>query len=66
MGASAVTGSSKDWPRKVCAAKGYLSKALLERLWKRGLLFLTGIGRTMKNHLMPLLDKDAVVQTLHH
>ncbi len=29
----------------------------MQRLWQRGLRLLTGIGRTMKNSLMPLLDK---------
>ena len=42
---------------KVFADKGYLSKALLERLWQRGLPLITGIRRNMKNDLMPLLDK---------
>ena len=42
---------------KVFADKGYLSKALLERLWQRGLHLVTSIRRNMKNHLMPLLDK---------
>ena len=50
------------------AAKGYLSKALPERLWQRGLhlLLVTGIGRTMKNHLMPLLDKVLLRKRFHH
>ena len=43
--------------RKVFADKGYLSQALLERLWQWGLHLVTGIGRNMKNDLMPLLDK---------
>ena len=42
---------------KVFADKGYLSKALLERLWQRGLHLVTSIRRNMKNYLMPLLDK---------
>ena len=42
---------------KVFADKGYLSKALLERLWQRGLHLVTSIRRNMKNYLMPLLNK---------
>ena len=37
--------------------KGYLSQALLERLWQRGLHLVTGIRRNRKNDRMPLLDK---------
>ncbi|MCY3536380.1 MAG: hypothetical protein OXG70_00700 [Cyanobacteria bacterium MAG IRC1_bin_28] len=29
----------------------------MERLWERGLHLVTSIRRTMKNHLLPLLDK---------
>ena len=43
--------------REVFADKGYLSKALLERLWQRGLHLVTSICRNMKSYLMPLLDK---------
>ena len=39
------------------SAMGYLSKALLERLWQRGLHLVTSIRRNMKNYPMPLLDK---------
>ena len=42
---------------KIFADKGYLSQSLLERLWQRGLHLVNGIGRNMKNHLMPLLEK---------
>ena len=42
---------------KVFADKGYLSKALLERLWQRGLHLIPVIRRNMKNYLLPLLDK---------
>ncbi|MYI88167.1 MAG: hypothetical protein F4074_06255 [Synechococcus sp. SB0672_bin_10] len=37
---------------KVLADKGYLSQSLLERLWQRGLHLVTGIRRTMINHLL--------------
>ena len=39
------------------ADKGYISKALFQRLWQRGLHLITGIRRNMKNYLLPLLDK---------
>ena len=42
---------------KVFADKGYWSKALLERLWRRGLHLITGIRPNRKNDLLPLLDK---------
>ena len=42
---------------KVFADKGYLSQALLKRLWQRGLHLVTSLRRNMKNYLMPVLDK---------
>ena len=42
---------------KMFADKGYISKALFQRLWQRGLHLITGIRRNMKNYLLPLLDK---------
>ena len=39
------------------ADQGYLSKLLLLRLWQRDLHWVTGIGRSKKNYLLPLLDK---------
>ncbi|MYJ09752.1 MAG: transposase [Gemmatimonadetes bacterium] len=54
---------------KVFADKGYLSKALLARLWRRGLHWVTGIRRNRKNDLLPLLDmvllrKRFIIETL--
>ena len=37
--------------------KGYISKPLFHRLWRRGLHLITGIRRNMKNYLLPILDK---------
>ena len=37
--------------------KGYLSKDLFQRLYKKGLKMLTGIRKGMKNSLMPLYEK---------
>ena len=42
---------------KVFADKGYLSQALLKRIWQRSLHLGTSIRRNMKNYLMPVLDK---------
>ena len=42
---------------KMFADKGYISKALFQRLWQRGLHLITGIRRNMKNYLLPILDK---------
>lgn len=42
---------------KLFADKGYLSKALFERLWRDGLQLITGIRKTMRNYLLPWLDK---------
>ncbi len=49
--------------------RGSMSKSLMQRLWQRGLRLFTGIGRTMKNSLMPLLDKllprkPSIIETL--
>ena len=42
---------------KLYADKGYIGRALFRKLWQRGLHLITGIRRTMRNHLMPLADK---------
>ena len=42
---------------KLYADKGYISRALFNKLWQRGLHLITGIRRTMRNYLMPLADK---------
>jgi IS5 family transposase len=42
---------------KLYADKGYIGHELLTRLWQRGRHRITGIGRNMRNHLMPLADK---------
>jgi transposase len=42
---------------KPCADKGYIGRALFNKLWRRGLRLLTHIRRNMRNHLMPLADK---------
>ena len=46
-----------------------MSQSLMQRLWQRGLRLLTGSGRTMKNSLLPLLDKllprkPSIIETL--
>jgi hypothetical protein len=42
---------------KLYADKGYISRALFNKLWQRGLHLVTGIRRNMRNYLMPLADK---------
>ena len=48
---------TRELEGKVLADKGYISKELFAKLWRRGLHLITGIRRNMKNYLMPLLDK---------
>ena len=48
---------TKNLTGKLFADKGYISKALFERLYRRGLRLIAGIRKNMKNHLMPLMDK---------
>jgi len=48
---------------KVFADQGYLSKLLLERLWQRGLRWVTGIRRKAKNHAT---GKDALSASRRH
>ena len=42
---------------KLLADKGYISRKLFARLWKKGLHLITGIRRNMKDYLMPIFDK---------
>ena len=42
---------------RMFADRGTIPKALLRRLWQRGLHPITGIRRDMKNCLLPLLDR---------
>ena len=44
-------------PLRYRGTRGSIAKFLMQRRWQRGLHLLTGIGRTMKNSLLPLLDK---------
>lgn len=48
---------SKGLKGKVYADKGYMSKDLFIRLFRKGLLLITGIKRNMTNYLIPILDK---------
>jgi hypothetical protein len=48
---------SRHLTGKLYADKGYISRELFNRLWRRGLHLITGIRRNMRNHLMPLADK---------
>ncbi len=42
---------------KCYADKGYISKEMFKKLYKRGLLLITGIKSNMRNYLLPILDK---------
>ena len=42
---------------KLFGDKGYISKALFNELYERGLQLITGIRKNMQNRLMPLMDK---------
>lgn len=42
---------------KLFGDKGYISAELFQKLWKQGLQLITSLRRTMKNKLMPLVDK---------
>jgi hypothetical protein len=48
---------TKQLKGKLFGDKGYISKTKFKALWDKGLQLITGIKRTMKNHLMPLVDK---------
>ena len=48
---------AKHLSGKLYADKGYISRALFNKLWQRGLHLITGIRRNMRNYLMPLADK---------
>lgn len=42
---------------KLFGDRGYISQALFEQLWQRGLQLVTKLKKNMKNRLMPLMDK---------
>ncbi len=48
---------TKHLKGKLFADKGYISKNLFSKLWKKGLHLITGIKKNIKNYLMPMLDK---------
>jgi len=55
---------------KLFGDKGYISQALFEELFARGLQLVTGIRKNMKNRLVPLLDKvllrkRAIIETVN-
>lgn len=53
----ALLGMVKNLQGKIFADKGYISKNLFQTLWEQGLQLITGIRKTMRNHLIPLIDK---------
>ena len=48
---------SKDLFRKLFGDKGYLSKAIVEKLYERGLALITSLRKNMKARVMPLADR---------
>lgn len=46
-----------DLKGKCFADKGYIGKSTFQNLWEKGLQLITGIRKTMKNYLMPYIDK---------
>lgn len=42
---------------KCYADKGFISGKMFAKLYKQGLIIITGIRKDMKNYLLPLLDK---------
>ena len=48
---------SKDLFGKLFGDKGYLSQALFETLYERGLELITSLRKNMKNQLMLLSDR---------
>lgn len=53
----ALMGMVKALKGKIFADKGYIGKELFLNLWSQVLHLITGTKRTMKNHLMPMIDK---------
>lgn len=52
-----VTKLAKPMTGKLFGDRGYISKDLFAALWDKGIQFITGIKRNMKNRLLPLMDK---------
>lgn len=42
---------------KLFGDKGYISQALFEQLYERGLELITSLRKNMRNQLIPLMDK---------
>lgn len=55
---------------KLFGDKGYISKALFNELFERGLQLVTGIRKNMQNRLVPMMDKillrkRAIIETIN-
>jgi len=53
---SRASHAKKLWG-KLFGDRGYLSQALFEQLFQRGLQLITPLRKNMHNRLMPLMDK---------
>jgi hypothetical protein len=66
-----INGLCRDLSGKLFGDRGYISKALFERLWEQGIQLITGLKRNMKNVLMEmedkmLLRKRAVIESVNN
>jgi hypothetical protein len=64
-----VEALAQDLFGRLFGDKGYISSALFERLFRRGVRLITRLKSNMKNSLMPLMDKlllrkRAIVETI--
>jgi len=52
-----VPALTEDLWGKLFGDRGYISQALFEQLWAKGLQLITKLKQRMRNKLMPILDK---------
>lgn len=52
-----VLDLTADLIGKLFGDKGYISQALFEQLYQRGLQLITRSKKNMKNRLLPLIDR---------
>ncbi len=52
-----LEGMGKNFVGKLFGDKGYLSQAIFEKLYERGLALITSLRKNMKARFMPLADR---------
>jgi len=52
-----VPALTEDLWGKLFGDRGYISQALFEQLWAKGLQLITKLKQRMRNKLMPIVDK---------